>query len=117
MVPGNFRLTADDPEWPIVFDPDAKVSKITFGLDNSFADAAHGITAAPQQHLRVAIMDVDGSVQKIYDPVIIGRQTPTTPGGTKPVTITVPKPATAWAAFISPGKDGPADRRIGFCLT
>lgn len=110
MVCGNFRLTPEDNKFPIIWAPGA-VKRIYFSLDNSLADDTHGVKDAPQQALRVAVMDVNGHVQHTHD-FLVGRGP--SDSGTKAIYLDVNTPSSACAAFISPGSKGPCDQRIAF---
>jgi hypothetical protein len=112
MVPGNFKLTKDDPKFPIAVDK-GKVSSIWFTCDNSYENPALGIVAAPQQSLRVAVIDASGKVMQSED-ILVGRA----PGGaTIPaVGVKFKNAAQASQIHVTQGSKGPADQRIGFVL-
>lgn len=111
MVSGNFKLTADDPKFPI--DLNGKFKQIRFFLDNTYANAATGIKAAPQQSLRVAILDASGKVLQTAD-FLVGRGPKDT--GTPPEWINFTNPAKSEALSITQGSKGPCDQRIAFSL-
>jgi hypothetical protein len=111
MVPGNFKLTADDPKFPIVLN--GKFKQIRFWLDNSYQNAANKITAAPRQSLRVAILDVNGKVLQTED-FLVGRGDKDT--GTPPAWVNFKDAAHSEALGITQGSQGLCDQRIGFTL-
>jgi hypothetical protein len=112
MVPGNFKLTADDPKWPINLN--GKFKSIRFWVDNSYADAANGTTAAPQQSLRVAVLDANGKVLEKFDNFMVGRGPTDT--GTPPQWINFKNPTASESLGITRGSTGPCDQRISFSL-
>jgi len=112
MVPGNFKLTADDPKWPV--DLNGKFKQVRFWLDNSYADTANGIQAAPPQSLRIAVLDANGKVLEHFDNFMVGRGPKDT--GTPPEWINFKDPAHSESLGITRGTTGPCDQRIAFTL-
>jgi hypothetical protein len=111
MVPGNFKLSADDPKWPI--DLNGKFKSIRFFVDNSYANAAPGIAAAPQQSIRMAVLDAAGKVLQTED-FLVGRGAKDT--GTPPMWINFKDAAKSESLSITQGSKGPCDQRIAFSL-
>lgn len=111
VVPGNFRLTPEDDEWPMAFVEGAFKGLILWA-DTSLKDEANGITAEPPQRLRIVVLDVNGVVLEKLDK-LVGRD---------------PASATPWKrldlAFKTPAKTSEINitrldngtKRIGFCL-
>lgn len=111
VTTGNFKLTADDPKFPIELN--GKYKQIRFWCDNSYKNADHGIEAAPQQSLRVAVLDTAGKVLQVED-FLVGR---TEVGSTTPPAwINFKSPAKSEALGITQGSKGPCDQRISFSL-
>lgn len=96
MVPGNFKLTPDDSEFPVLFDH-GKVAAIYFWLAGGTAQSLH-----------VAVYATGGALMQETD-VMVGAK----PGT---VGVTFKTKASANAVVITPGGHGPSDRRIAFCL-
>lgn len=111
MVPGNFKLSADDPKWPI--DLNGKFTAIRFWLDNSYENTTTGVKAAPQQSIRVAVLDANGKVLQIED-FLVGRGPKD--AGTPPAWINFKDPAHSESLGITQGSKGPCDQRIAFTL-
>lgn len=111
MVPGNFKLSAADPKWPV--DLNGKFKQIRFFLDNSYKNDALGIAAAPQQSLRIAVLDVAGKVLQTED-ILVGRSATDT--GTPPEWINFKSPTASESLSITRGSKGPCDQRIAFTL-
>lgn len=112
MVPGSFKLTADDPKFPILFDA-GKFKSIWFALDNTYANDTLGVKAAPPQALRVAVLDYNGLVMQVED-FLVGRGPKD--NGTKPMWVNFKDATKANMVMISQGSKGSCDQRIAFCL-
>lgn len=107
---GNFKLTADDPKFPIPADS-TKASTLWLICNNTLADAAAGVKAATQQHVRVQVTNAGGTVvsDKQY---VVGSSAKTGTGASAQVDL----PKGSNLATIIPGTGGPCDQRIGFYL-
>lgn len=118
MVPGSFRLSADN-NWKffIPWEP-GTTAQVSFYVDNSLADDTPPDPnthpkATPPQNFRVAIMDESGGSQHI-EGVTVGRKA--TDNGTLPAYININTPKTACGVSLSPGPNGPADQQVSFVL-
>jgi hypothetical protein len=111
VVPGNFRLTPDDDEWPMVF-PAGTFKGLLLWADTSFKDEANGVAAESPQHLRIAVLDATGAVLEKFDEHV-GRD----PAAAKPwARLDLHFKNAAKTAEINITRLDAGTKRIGFCL-
>lgn len=112
VVPGNFRLTAEDDEWPMVF-PEGTFKGLLLWADTSLGDEANGIVSEDPQGVRIAFLDAAGNTTETTRHEKIGRK----PGDSKVwkrLDIVLKNPAKTGEIIIT--RDGPGTKRIAFCL-
>lgn len=112
VVPGNFRLTPEDDEWPMVF-PEGTFKGMLLWADTSLKDDANGVVSEDPQGLRIAILDAAGNTAEPTRHEKVGRK-PGDPKAWKRLDIKFKNPTKTGEINIT--RDGPGTKRISFCL-